>query len=87
MKSVYSAVRTWSLNKAVYASSLKGYFDYSEITFLYTFHPLHTHPLLVHLDMIVFILFGYGRNHKAPQHVIFPTRMSLTVSPVPFSIT
>jgi len=37
MKSVYSAVRTGSLNKAVCALSLKGYFQcYSSLHFSYS---------------------------------------------------
>jgi hypothetical protein len=67
--------------------SIYLYSDNSDITFLYMFLPLHTHPLLIHLDIIVFILSGSGCNHKAPKHIIFLRHMSLTVSQIPFSIT
>ena len=48
MKSVYSAVRTGSLNKAVCASSVKGYFDATQEAFLAYSTFIHLHQGQAH---------------------------------------
>ena len=50
MKSVYCAVRTWSLNKAVCASSLKGY---HQTQIFYLFWHLFVRSLSIFMKLLL----------------------------------